>query len=717
MRPGPAATRARWPRRVRTGLAGLAALGAGVGCTLALYGASRTGNPGDALWAGLVVVWAAAGATLAFTGSKRRAGSLVLAGTAAAGLAVWAGSLLWLHGSGHPVGSAQADLLAAVRAVGLALIPAVALQVLAAVPERPRPSGRHLVVSAYVLAAVVAGAVFASRPGLPWWIVGLEAAVVAGAAVVMSRLWYAKADRRDREALLCLWLGIGAGFEVALVGFALWALGGRPGWAVLVMGAGTALVPVGLVAAGRPAWSARVYLLTVPLASTVGLTITVASVYFLVVLGLGRPPTAKEHTVLLCSLGAAALAAVAYGPFRRHTTRLAMRVVYGERRPPDEVLGLIGNRLSRAIPLDELLLLVVSSLRTDLALRSAEIWTGDDGRYRRTVSQPELPESELSLSAEEQAVATRAGVSGGAWAAVWIPALVRGDGGDLRVAAITHAGRLLGLIVVSRREEDEAFREDEERVLSELARQLGLALHNVQLDSALQASLAEVRRQADELRASRARIVTAGDAERRRIERDIHDGAQQHLVALAVNIRLARQLAARDPAQAEELLEGLGGDVQAAIEELRSLAHGIYPPLLRDSGLAAALVAAANRSAVPVTVQVADIPRSAPEVEATVYFCCLEAIQNAAKHAGPGAEVTVTVAEAEGSLAFEVADDGVGFEPGQHTRGNGFVNMGDRLGALGGHLEIASAPGAGTRVAGVLPAAPNALATAPTSGN
>jgi signal transduction histidine kinase len=184
-----------------------------------------------------------------------------------------------------------------------------------------------------------------------------------------------------------------------------------------------------------------------------------------------------------------------------------------------------------------------------------------------------------------------------------------------------------------------------------------------------------------------------------------------------VNIRLARNIAEKDPARAGQLLEGLTTDVQDAIQELRSLAHGIYPPLLRDSGLAAALVAAANRAPVPVRVHAATIPRAAPEVEATGYFCCLEAMQNAAKHAGADAGVTVTVAQDEGSIVFEVVDDGAGFDPERRTRGNGFVNMGDRLGALGGHLDVESAPGRGTRVAGSIPVAANPLEGVPASGS
>ena len=136
---------------------------------------------------------------------------------------------------------------------------------------------------------------------------------------------------------------------------------------------------------------------------------------------------------------------------------------------------------------------------------------------------------------------TRAGVSGTAWASVWIPALVEGrENEQFRVAPMSHAGELLGLIMVERPAVAGAFSEDDDRVLTDLARQVGLALHNSQLDAALQTTLDEVRKQADALRESRARIVASGDAERRRVERNLHDGAQQHLVALAVNLRLAR---------------------------------------------------------------------------------------------------------------------------------------------------------------------------------
>jgi signal transduction histidine kinase len=269
---------------------------------------------------------------------------------------------------------------------------------------------------------------------------------------------------------------------------------------------------------------------------------------------------------------------------------------------------------------------------------------------------------------------------------------------------VTHSGELLGLIVVERAGDGEPFSADDDRVLAALARQLGLALNNVRLGSALEASLGELQRQAEELRESRARVVAAADAERRRIERDLHDGAQQHLIALAVNLRLARQLSRSDPPAAQSLLDELTSDVKDALERFRELAHGIYPPILEDRGLADGLRAAAARGPIRARVEtVSAIERHSPEVEATVYFCCLEALQNAGKHAGDGAHATVRLSENDDSLRFEVIDDGIGFDPSSRRRGAGLTNIEDRLGALGGRLAVRSSQGAGTTIAGVVP--------------
>jgi signal transduction histidine kinase len=312
----------------------------------------------------------------------------------------------------------------------------------------------------------------------------------------------------------------------------------------------------------------------------------------------------------------------------------------------------------------------------------------------------------LILGPAEEPVVARAGVSGPGWAQVWLPDFV-GHNPDavMRIAPCTNSGELLGLIVARRPDGAPHFTEADDQALGDLGRQVGLALHNVRLDSALQESLEEVQRQAEELRASRTRIVAAGDAERRRIERDLHDGAQQHLVALAVSVRLARAAADKDPEATKAMLDELGEDLQDAVQELRNLAHGIYPPVLMDRGLPAALEAAAGRAALPTDVDADGVGRYPQALEAAVYFCCLEALQNAGKHAGDGATATVTLHDENGRLSFAVADTGAGFDRAAVDRdGHGFVNMSDRLGAVGGGLDVHSAPGRGTTISGWVPA-------------
>jgi signal transduction histidine kinase len=206
----------------------------------------------------------------------------------------------------------------------------------------------------------------------------------------------------------------------------------------------------------------------------------------------------------------------------------------------------------------------------------------------------------------------------------------------------------------------------------------------------------------EELALSRARIQAAADDERRRIERDLHDGAQQRLVALRVRLALAADQIRTDPSSGEALLDGLGAAVEDALAEVRTLAHGVYPPVLGEFGLVAALKDVSAWEPVRTTVAADGIGRFSPEIEAAVYFCCLEAVQNAAKHPEDVQRIAIAIRSDE-DLRFEVSDDGSGFSADAVAPGARFVGMHDRLAAVGGHLDVRAAPGGGTCVAGTVP--------------
>ena len=207
------------------------------------------------------------------------------------------------------------------------------------------------------------------------------------------------------------------------------------------------------------------------------------------------------------------------------------------------------------------------------------------------------------------------------------------------------------------------------------------------------------------VRESRARIQSAADDERRRIERDLHDGAQQRLVALRIKLELAAERTDRGDAggaAGAAMLRALGEDVEQALDEVRSLARGIYPAPLADRGLVEGLRAAALRNPLPTTVLAAGVGRHPREIESAAYFCCLEALQNVAKHAA-GATAAVIEVRDDGVLRLQVRDDGAGFDPGDVDGGSGITNMRDRLAAVGGELQLSSEPGRGTVVTGTIP--------------
>jgi signal transduction histidine kinase len=259
---------------------------------------------------------------------------------------------------------------------------------------------------------------------------------------------------------------------------------------------------------------------------------------------------------------------------------------------------------------------------------------------------------------------------------------------------VRHQGELLGALSVTKRR-GEALTPIEQKLVDDLAHQAGLVLKNVGLSADLLARL-------EELRASRQRLVQAQDLERRRLERNLHDGAQQHLVALKVKLGLAEMLLGRDPVKAAATLQQLKGDADEALETLRDLARGIYPPLLADKGLVVALQSQARKATVPVTVEAEGVERYPQDIEATVYFCVLEALQNVQKYAGATA-VVVRLRDGAGSLNFEVADDGRGFDTATAKKGAGLTNMSDRVAALAGSVEVTSRAGAGTQIRGSVP--------------
>lgn len=659
-------------------------------------------SAGDLVRAGLVMLWAVAGLVLGLRQRTDRVAPIALGLAGLAATAVLADAM-----ARHGGESAGADRWHTISGVAAGLVCGAGFHLLIALPHgRLRTSGRrNAMVLAYVGAGAIGGLLQHRSGDARSWAWSVVVAVLLTTGVLVANVRYRVTSPTDRRRMQWVGWALAVGAEVVVLVAALEVIADWPPHPWLVIAAVSALVPMALMAGTDRRLLARVDHLLAHTVAVAGLSALVLAAYVVVVLGLGRTPTGTERSLLLASMVAAMFAALMYIPARVRLTDLANRLVYGERTAPDEALRTWGSRLTRAIPLDELLLQLAESLRKTMNLAAAEVWTGTDGHLELTAGVPHREVPAIHIGERERSVVARAGVSGGTWIDVWLPELTpRRDTSLVRIGPIAHAGELLGLIVLERRPDSDPLSEEDDRVVVELARQVALALHNVQLDSALQQSLEDLRRTNEDLRESRLRIVSAGDAERRRLERDLHDGAQQHLVAMAVKLRLAEDLTEEDPAEAASVIGELRRDLKDAIAELRALAHGIFPPLLSSGGLREALPAAATRAALFTSVELDGVDRYRPEVEAAVYFCCLEAMQNAGKHAGDGASILVTVSTTDTTLRFSVRDDGAGFDQhGSASTGHGFVNMVDRLGAIGGQLQVSSAPGKGTTVSGEIP--------------
>jgi signal transduction histidine kinase len=649
-----------------------------------------TTQPIDVVRVVVIAAWAGAGTCVTTRRRGDRIGTVALGG---AGLGVLA---MVFAGTDHP----------RPLSVVLGLLAGCGLHLLLALPDGTLGdlARRTAAIAGYVVGALtgLAAPAHGSNPGT--WPFVILWAVVLLVGLSASNVRYRLASAVDRQRMQWIGWAMAVAAELSLIVVALRLMAAWPPHPTVFVFAATVLIPAAIVAGTNARTIARVDQLLTHTVSLAGLTALVIVAYVAVVVALGRSLRDGERSLLLLSMVAALGAAIVSVPLRTKLADAANQAVYGELVAPEEALRTWGSRLTRAIPLDELLLQLTESLRKSMRLAAAEIYTGGDGRYELAAGVPHRDTPPLLLGDKEQSVVAKAGVSGGTWLDVWMPQLAPGKSANTRVAPIAHGGALLGLIVLTRRDDGEQLSDEDDRVLTELARQVALALHNVQLDSALQASLAELQQINIDLQESRLRIVTAGDAERRRLERNLHDGAQQHLVAMAVKLRIVEELIEDDPNEATKVVEELREALKDAIAELRALAHGIFPPLLSSGGLREALPAAASRAALPTTVETAGTGRYTPEIESTVYFCCLEAMQNAGKHAGDDAEIEILVCDDGRTLTFEVADDGAGFDPSPGGAvGHGFVNMTDRLGTVGGRLHVSSSPGAGTKVRGEIP--------------
>jgi len=409
----------------------------------------------------------------------------------------------------------------------------------------------------------------------------------------------------------------------------------------------------------------RLYELDLVVKKTVRYTVValvLIALFFVLAILVGR---AFIEANPLAILGSVAIG-LAFWPVVRVARRVADRMVYGGRATPYEVLTEFSDRVGGSYASEDVLPRMARVLADAVGARDAVVWLHVGN---------ELRPSGIVWSDGPQPA----------------PVAVRGSGiprlpADCAVE-VQDRGEMLGALSVSMPAND-PINPSKERLVRDLASQAGLVLRNVRL--------------IEELRASRQRLVAAQDEARRRLERNIHDGAQQQLVALTVKLRLLEQIADRDPAKAAEIATQLQEEATAALDDLRDLARGIYPPLLADKGLPAALEAQARKSPVPVSVDAGDLGRFSEDVEAAVYFSCLEALQNVTKYA-EASQATISLARSNGRLSFAVTDDGVGFDPSSATHGSGLQGIADRLDALGGTFEIVSTVGEGTAVNGSVP--------------
>jgi signal transduction histidine kinase len=409
----------------------------------------------------------------------------------------------------------------------------------------------------------------------------------------------------------------------------------------------------------------------------------ITAVYVAIVVGIGTALGSSDEPNLALSIAATAIVAIAFSPVKERTQRIANRLVYGRRATPYEALARFTEEVAQTYETERVAPAMAETIVSATGAERAEVWLAVDHSLVRTAAAPERDEIPLeAMVLPEDGEVTDI------------------EGADV-TAPVIHNGELLGALTLTKKRGEQASPLDR-KLLSDLASQAGIVLRNSRLTAELRARLDQITVTATEIRASRQRIVAAQDKARRALERDIHDGAQQHLVALAVKLNLAKTMATKKPERAEAMLEQLEGEIQDALDTLDELARGIYPPILSEGGIARAIEARADKATFAITVNDETTRRFDPHTEAAVYFCILEALQNTAKYAN-ATTATVTLQEQDSSLSFTVTDDGDGFDPATTELGTGVEGMSDRLAAVGGTVSLTSAPGAGTTVIGSVP--------------
>ena len=484
------------------------------------------------------------------------------------------------------------------------------------------------------------------------------------------------------ERLQLRWLVTAAGTVAILYASALvlsfnsaWGTEATPGWLGIIQA--LAIVSFGLIPIAIGISVLRYHLFDIDLVINralllAAMVVFITLVYVAIVVGVGALVGSQSTPVL--SAVAAAVVALAFQPARRRAQHFADRLVYGKRATPYEVLSQFSDRLGNAYANEELLPRMARALAEGTGASRADVWVRVGDELRAEAVWPADADRPEPLDASAN------------------------TGGTLSSSSmrepVRHLGELLGALSITKKP-GESITATEEKLVRDLAAQAGLVMRNVALAEQLMDTI-------EQLRASRQRLVTAQDERAKQLERNLHDGAQQQIVALTVKLRLLGQLMDRDVKKAKSMASDLQADAIDALEQLRDLARGIYPPLLADQGLVAALEAQARKASVPTEVRSDGIGRYPQDIEAAVYFCVLEALNNVAKYA-EASRAEVSLAQDDGHLRFAVVDDGTGFDTAETSYGTGVQGMADRLDAIGGALQVVSRKGGGTTIEGQIP--------------